>query len=652
MTRDLKQGLILFFLIKLLLISFGFASKEGPRLGDDALVYLYYAETPLNARLTEVGPSSLREMAETFGREGAGPAEKLMADRVLMRVAGERGTSLLWVHALFDHSKLGFYTSFWLQELLTLIVLTAGLGALLSRMEGLRRLKIGLPMVALAFLPGQGLHFMIPSIMALGFGMLVWAAALSHRIQPIALVLFSMLALLTHGIGMAHVAVAGCLIVLRVLVRQINLNRGFIECGYLVVGFAGYLLLATLFNAKGGVAYDFTRIGLSVIAENLAGLPARYESFLQEDPVSGILFPVGLFFLVSRRSSNTKSWLPTDPLKQVALALGVMTLGTHLYIIDGYPSEVPLRFATVLMAIGLIVFSSELRLQRPFRWNWIWIGLLAVYFPLNGFVRSVDNRDQRWPEIERQELAAFINSLAPKEPIFYLDEDFALVSGFIAAGVSRPAVASSLLALDPELARAWVKEFPPSAAISLVPRSFRTERRLAWSLFDQARYGFDLVSGGQVILKSQTPPTSLGFGWQGEAPPVLTLDGGAICALTTENDLLILSDPTCLGALANEGLQLSGRGMLVGLALPGQSNCLSWPWGAELSLEYLPVRTLVHQGRPTHTTFALGEGSQLDLPQDLIDELLRDMVPIRDQGGVVVMRRTTHLGAERDRCTQ
>ncbi|MGI9394681.1 MAG: hypothetical protein ACR2OY_08540, partial [Boseongicola sp.] len=56
-------GIVLFFLIKLAFISFGLGSKEGPRLGDDSYVYLYYSLSVNNELSGPPVPESLKNFA-------------------------------------------------------------------------------------------------------------------------------------------------------------------------------------------------------------------------------------------------------------------------------------------------------------------------------------------------------------------------------------------------------------------------------------------------------------------------------------------------------------------------------------------------------------------------------------------------------------
>jgi hypothetical protein len=633
-SRRLWIGLALFFALKLAFISIGLWSKDGPRLGDDAYVYLFHAESPGNVLASTPGPESLRAFATEDRVAEADDTQRFFAYRVLMRVAGEGALSGLWAVGALVPDDVGFHAAFWIHELAALIFLTAGLGVVVAALPDLRRLWLSLPLVALAILPGQGLHFLIPSVMALGFGMMAWGGALGPRPRSWLLGAAALAALLCHSIGVAHVGVAAGLILCRRLTGATGTRRALWDAASVAAALALYGLSRGALGVGGVLQHDFTRFGLDLVVPNLASLPRHYGHFLERDPVTAIVAPIGLLLLAARERSFAFAVIPRHPALLLGFGLAGMMVVSSLYAIEEYPGEAQLRFLTPLLVLGVLAFASHANWPRGERIRGALFALLLTVSVVGAADYALRNRDSRWPEIDRTALTQAFAALRADEPVLYLDEDFALVGGFAAGGWRLPAYAPSLLALDPEAARQALAERPPQAMLGLVPRSLRTERRIHWSLFRKARYGFDLRRGGTARLAASVPPDGLAIRWEGPEDPSVATPDGRPCALRHEAGLWRVAEADCLAALGAGGLVIDGEGFVSGLTLPGQPEAVRWPWGGPLSLDYRPGRHPIWTPRAVETDFALAELVARTVAIDL-SALLGAMRVTQDTGGVV-----------------
>ncbi|MGI9389300.1 MAG: hypothetical protein ACR2O1_04510 [Boseongicola sp.] len=624
-------GIMLFFLIKLAFISFGLGSKEGPRLGDDAYVYLYYSLSVNNELSNAPGPKSLKNFATSERLQAAPPERQFDAHRVLMRTGLYPRLILHWATSHLPLEKLSFYQAFWLQEVAVLLVMTIGLGTLVLALQEFRYLWLSLPIVGLALFPGQGLHFLIPSTLALSFAFIAWGAVLTGASRPLMTFLGVLGALLAHSIGVAHVALAIGLS-LGMALTGLKSRRDLLwDFGAIFSGFAVFLTIASQLNIGDGTIYDFTRLGASALVENLIGLPRYYLRFLGIDPVAGILGPIGLALMLKRSSGWKFGLIPPSRSLILAGGLVAMMICTSIYIIEGYPAEVQVRFLTPLLLLGLLGVVTYLEWPRAHAANVaFWTIVLGLSITVTSFY-SLRKRDTRWPEIDQAALRQAVGEVIRSDPILYLDDDFALISSFVVGGYQFPTYSPSVLALDIDAAKTTLREKPPQAAVTLMPREFRTELNFRWSLFQPARYGLDLRGGGSISLRSDQLLDTLAFEWIGDTPPVVEGASGAPCSLQTDLNLRFIAAYECL---SDGPIAIRGEGILTGLRMPDQAEQVSWPWDGPLTLEYQPASRPIGAPKAFQTDFSISELLPEPVPFDFAS-LLGDLHVVSDGGGFV-----------------
>jgi hypothetical protein len=628
-------GLVLFFLIKLSLISVGLWSKEGPRLGDDAYVYLYYGEVADAHPLESIGPASLAQMAPPDRLAQASDQDRFQANRVLMRTTKNARLFSLWPIKWLPTQNLSYYQVFWLYELAALLVITFGIGCLTAAL-GVRRLWLSLPLIALAIFPGQGLHFFVPSTLALGVGMGLWGVALSRNSHPAILFLLAIGCLAAHQIGLVHVAV-GCVLVVAIwLMGQRSWQTALIELGALIASVVAFTLTLRLFETGLGVSHDFTRFGWGALLDNLAGYPRALMGFAHNDPVTALLSFVGMVVLLTRKSVWTWRVLPQDRLLLLALVLLSVVGVTNLYIIDGYPAEVPFRILTIVMILSFVALAD--------RWEWpgplvlrqvIWGGCLIG---LTGAVlhHEMDNRDSRWPEIDRQVLAQQIATVPQDQPILYLETDYALMAALMAGGMERAAYVPAMLALDEAETEARLSEAPPAAVMGLLPKAFRSRSYFWWPLWEKAKYGFDLRHNGKVELIFPAPGQAFSLNWEGAEPPRVHTENVGSCAITQRSATWFDVPSDCLRDAQETAFEIRGDGIVLGVRTEDMPDTLQWPWQRSIVLKYIPGAAWLWTARPFQTSFDPVEQGRLSVNWDPA-KVLVDAQVVSDAGGIVWM---------------
>ncbi len=174
--RQLLIGASLFLAIKLLFVSFGAFSMHGPRIGDDSYVYLWFTEqTGFSELMESPGVRSITDFSEKIDVESLDEEGRFSYYRVVMRLVGHPKNNFL--HGIFAPTlgtDLSFYQLFWIQEIVISIILSLGLYLLFRAAPLLPAIGFVLPLVAMSIFPGQGMHFLIPSTLSLGFGFMIW----------------------------------------------------------------------------------------------------------------------------------------------------------------------------------------------------------------------------------------------------------------------------------------------------------------------------------------------------------------------------------------------------------------------------------------------------------------------------------------------
>ena len=120
--RQIVFGVLAFFLIKICFISIGFWSMNGPRLGDDAYVYLWYS---LSSIFNDLGSSPALTSLEQFA--ASVPQQDIPAEardnfyRILLRTGNIAQNYIHMFLGLIMPASWSFYALFWFQEFFIVI---------------------------------------------------------------------------------------------------------------------------------------------------------------------------------------------------------------------------------------------------------------------------------------------------------------------------------------------------------------------------------------------------------------------------------------------------------------------------------------------------------------------------------------------------
>lgn len=637
-TRGLAIGVLLFVLAKLLFVSFGAFSMSGPRIGDDSYVYLWFTRSNVFNELSR-SPAvrSIEESAAAVATSTLTSQQEFAIDRVLLRVTGHGETFLNLVTAPIVGSEISFYLQFMLQEILVIVVMALGFWTLFKNLRRPPGLPFVLPLLALAFFPQQGIHFLIPSTLALSFGMIAWGLVLSERRRPVALGVAGTLAMLSHPIGIAHAGIGGLLVIWRLLRKDIGLSRAAAEAAVLLA-----VLLLFLLLAAGGVTAsqkmsNVTSLGFADYFENLAGIYKRILVFWRSDPIAAIMAGAGIIAIFKSGSGFAAQ-------RALVGIFASLMLVACTYSLAGYAGEVAIRF---LVPVLILAFCHALFLLPEVAGSRSWPGLayLVCAFVMAGhaIAFSLQNRDGRLPDIDRRELVLALERLDPGDHLAYLDTDMALQAALVAGAETHPTSVAPFLASNPQAA-ALLEENAPQFLVTVIPDELLLLRGLSRPLLTKTPYGFPLHRSRLAL----TVPGSARrlYVRQSESGGLLHVSvGGVECSVGAVNGKWRMIDLTdCVPArhLAAVKLDVSGEGSIAGLSLGEPRTRVNWPWGQAITWQHdrtdIWGDTVHHEGDFSFSAL----DPRLNLP--VFQKYLPDLVPFDDASGIVFLEIDGHEG--------
>ncbi len=558
---------------------------NGPRLGDDAYVYLWYS---LSSIFNDLGSSPALTSLEQFA--ASVPQQDIPAEardnfyRILLRTGNIAQNYIHMFLGLIMPASWSFYALFWFQEFFIVIVMSAGLYTLFRTQTELRGTGFLLVLLALAILPGQGIHFFIPSTLALSFGMIVWGLVLSRNAHPILLFLIGFAALLSHPVGIVHAGLGGLLVIVRFLQAKIEIKRAMLEASALLIALAALVIFRVLYSQDNSGSTALVTYGFHNIGFNFSGWLNNLYVFFKRDTPGLIIVLIGLigFLKIFRLKSA---------LSVIATILAACIFVTSLHGIDGYPSEAMIRITVPLIFILFMhVYMNEKidvapeALSKLQTRTGVFYAIFLIAMAANTYSHALSNRETRWPQIDRAILSEQIASLPSDAHLLFLEEDIALQSSLLAGSYAYKTSTISLLNGNTELGFKWLNDNPPSHAVALVPGDLTPRRKLEKPIFSYTAPGFDLRHGGNVELQGFTVSNAL-LRFSVDASEFKVVQDGVVCNLesVTDTEWYQVSGD-CTGRPVNPDtvLEITGEGIVTGIQEELPSSDIHWPWGSSI----------------------------------------------------------------------
>lgn len=588
----LLVGALCFFLfVKAFWVAAPTYMMGGPRLGDDALTYLWGAKSNSLTCLSD--EPALRSIASLYSYETRDHQTKpTRSNLIIVRTYGcEPSPYDMGLGHLLDHGvppKLAFMIA----ELVVVAVLGLGIAALLSYLFGSPAAAVGLLLLTFLFLPVQGMQHLVPAVGALGLGLFLCREAARPIPNLYVVFIASLISVLIHPIGMCFVCIA---IALRTGLAFLGFERHLFAETVKYVVVALFALGASWLWTRsiGGMPELGWRMGTiepSRAMDNLKAYVAFHANAFWRQPllmatILGMAF-AGIWATV-RRTGKSRGDAATLLL---LLAIAGAVAAGLLYWVSGDPSTVSNRL-TVALFILLAGFAGACATRY---WNNLAFRIaLLILLPvavLSGTreyrLRFQDNTNGRHYVIDFDTLRSELGALPSNSKLEYLESEVALMAGLLAGGTRFETLPLGMAVGNPAM-RSSIDSFKPDFFIALAPRSLNGMAALDSERFAKRFYGYDFQSfrtvnvnfaggsskvfaklegpdvpglkiwAGSDSNKCDVPRTPFGEGWW-------RLD---LAACPSVSSITIASDPVA-------------DAKLTGLSQSPPEVQKSWPWGA------------------------------------------------------------------------
>ncbi len=655
-TRDqVTWAIALFFIIKLIFISAGLVSHKNTRLGDDGLAYLWFAKSNFTNELFDSkGVRSLEKQALELKRPGETVDEAVLRRSGAFRVSGHTPSNILMVFSGLERLNLSFYQMFWVHEFFILIIVTLALWVFFRHENRPRGLLLLIPLLAFGRLPGQGLHFFVPSVAALAFGMMAWGWVGAKKPKLVALFFTTLAALMSHLIGFVYGGMAGILVIFRWLTRQISFKRATIEAVVLFAALAVFVMFrfADLLEPYfGPVAHGFA---VEDFGRNVKGLLLLLIKFARHDVVVTALVLLGGSFVVLR--------LPlTNFYKQITLILFVLVLVTFFYSAVGFPGEVGLRLTVPLFVIfycfsgnffrGVIYHRLKKSGRKAYKKIMLvgGIGILAAsLFTFGAFViYTTKNLATRWAQFDRAGIAMQWQSLPQDAHILYTDTELALEAAFLSGGYKFKSSAWPYLETKPAMARQWYAQNPADYVVLMTLRSLQPESRFKSLPLKTRPYGFRLNKNRRLKINIARSAFSAVTDIKiklTESPETLKVAASENCQVTLKpvstGNWYGVQNSTCLTQMDTDilTLNITGKGFVAGIAVQEIKDNVSWPWGKDITGQFRQKKWISLGKKSVDFSFAWDRVFAKAEARNLIGLLNRDLEVISDHSGLLLLK--------------
>lgn len=572
----------------------------APRLGDDALVYLWIGTggSVLQPRVDTPGVRDIISLRQK--QDAIDPKLDFLRARTTMRTTGISSSPPAIIGGLFLKAGLSHELAFAASEILVATVLTAGIASILAVLVGRFAAAIGVLLLTFALLPGQGLNFLIPSVFSLALSFLTWAeiSRVNARVLPIALT--ALLAALTHSIALVYICISIAYALLVATARARRLTIPWAQ----VLALIGAVMAAHVLDYIAGGRLPLTsgmgKVSLSDIPLNFIPAITYLGAMFWSVPLIWLMGAGGLSVAIKQQKIEA-------PVLLLILS-GAFIAGTA-FNLEGYPGELSNRLLvpiTVILA-GLAGLCLQSFIEFAGRIRIAAFILIGAHLSVNANATQLalfENLNSRNYIYDPAAIRAEIQSLPQSASILWTDPDVTMMAAFIEGAWRFHALPYPMIEGSPDIDRI-LSEWKPGYIGAPVPRPLNTSSEISsrslsprhhgvnFADFSSATINFGKAASDSIYLRFSSRPTTraISFTLLGDGGPCPNPRRKYVAIESQHWIKLDLTRCPSPGSLKIEGAE--SEISLLGARLEPPSGKVNWPWGSLLSLRGAP-RSKVH----------------------------------------------------------
>jgi hypothetical protein len=635
--RALVAALIFFIFVKLVWVMLPVHVMGVPRLGDDALVYLWVgASTVATPKLDQPAIRDIEGIRKNG--EATPPALEFARARVTMRTTGVSSSPVAMATGGLLAFELDQKSVFGIVESATAVVLALAIAYLATSLVGPAAAAATLGLLAIAILPNQGLHYLIPGVFVLALSLVLWALVLKRPGRWFFAVPVCVAMLLVHPIGQVYALVAFALVCGKALVERSVAREAVYDVAALMASVILWLAINAATGARQPPTAGIGGISFSTVGINAAGLLGHLWVLVKTQPV--------LFLLMCAGILRAFAWPRRD--LSIFVLVGVLAgvvVSTVIVDIPGYPGELPSRALVALLivacAVGCQWILEAVALVPRMRMAAAVALAVTVAAQVPQFASllhaNMNSRHQIYDDaVLRKEIAAL-----PKDTvILWMDSDLAMMTALLAGADRLHALPYTMLSGPAALSSAITGSSSTLVATSIPERLNGPSTIGAWSLQKRAYgYGFDLYRSIALYAEAgKALPVFLQLRGASNGEVQVTSGTNIHCQLEArEGAEGWFHIRGCEGAQELKITSSSRSARIAGLSFSQPDASRNWPWGVSgFRLRAEPLKA--------------GEAPELrfDLPYlfgaeaaKTIRERLGSLSLMSDAGGIVWFRVDT-----------
>ncbi|WP_230534251.1 hypothetical protein [Microvirga roseola] len=598
--KMLKAGLYplacaIFLFVKVVWVLLPTVPMGAPRLGDDALVYLWIG-TGGGVLEPKVDTPAIRDIISIRQlQDSKDPSLDYLRARTTMRTTGISSSPLAFINGLFLRAGFSHELAFAASEILVAIALTAGIASFLAIVVGKFAAGIGLMLLTFALLPGQGLQFLVQSVFTLALSLLIWAEISRPKPRILLVILLALTAALTHSIALVYICIAIGYAVLTSTIRARRISIPWTQVFALVSAVVAARILDKVLGGRLPLTTGMGTVTLSDIGENFASAVAYFCEAFWNVPLIWLSGMAGLYIVIKQRK--------LEVLVALTLSTGAFFAATA-FNLEGYPGELSNRLLvpiTIILA-GLAGLCIRVLLESSLALRATALSLVAAHLVINAHATQLaffDNLNGRNYIYDPVAVRTDLNSLPASASIIWTDPDVTMMAAFLEGAWRFRAIPYPMIEGSPHIDRI-LSEWKPDHIAAPVPRVLNTSSEIPsrslsprvhgidFSDFQAASISFEEPVPSSIYLRLSAPTTAnkVSFALSGQSGPCTTPQRKNI---SINNQRWVKLDLTKCPIPKSLTIKAKDQTLaLLGVRLAAPSGQVNWPWGSPLVLRGTP----------------------------------------------------------------